>query len=108
MPIEVFDEDEGDIWENDTYELVLPRSEGDFEGSRLIGSANIITALNMLNQKLVIGNVANEDIVNTADQSFQLFSQVIDDLQERKLIRKIPTKVRQSFTVIEGSNGSSS
>ena len=60
----------------------------------------------MINQKLVISNVADEN-VNTADQSFQLFSQVIDDLQERKLIRKIPTKVRQSFKLIEGSNGSS-
>ena len=50
MPIEVFDEDEGSIWENDTYELVRPRTEGDFEGTRAIGSANIVTALNMINQ----------------------------------------------------------
>ena len=52
MPIEVFDEDEGSIWENDTYELVRPRTEGDFEGTRAIGSANIVTALNMINQKI--------------------------------------------------------
>ena len=107
MPIEVFDEEEGSIWENDTYELVRPRTEGDFEGTRMIGSANIVTALNMINQKLVIDNVANEDIKNTADQSFQLFSEVIDKLQEKKLIRKIPSKVRSTFKIIEGSNGSS-
>lgn len=107
MPIEVFDEEEGSIWENDTYELVRPRTEGDFEGTRIIGSANIVTALNMINQKLVIDNVANEDIKNTADQSFKLFSEVIDQLQEKKLIRKIPSKVRSTFKVIEGSNGSS-
>ena len=108
MPIEVFDEDEGSVWENDTYELVRPRTEGDFEGTRIIGSANIITALNMINQKLVINNVANEDIRNTADLSYQLFAEVIDELQERKLIRRIPTKVRSTFKVIEGNNGSSS
>jgi len=107
MPIEVFDEEEGDIWENDTYELVLPRTEGDFEGTRIIGSANIVTALNMLNQKLVINNVANDDIKNTADMSYELFAEVLDELQSRKLIRKIPTKVRSTFKIIEGTNGSS-
>lgn len=107
MPIEVFDEEEGSVWENDTYELVLPRTEGDFEGTRIIGSANIVTALNMLNQKLVINNVANDDINNTADMSYELFAQVIDELQSRKLIRKIPTKVRSTFKLIEGTNGTS-
>lgn len=107
MPIEVFDEEDGSVWENDTYELVLPRTEGDFEGTRIIGSANIVTALNMLNQKLVINNVANDDIHNTADMSYELFAQVIDELQSRKLIRKIPTKVRSTFKLIEGTNGTS-
>ena len=104
MPIEVFDEDEGSIWENDTYELVRPRTEGDYEGTRAIGSANIVTALNMINQKLVINNVADENVKNTADQSFELFSKVMDELQEKKLIRKIPTKVRSTFKLIEGTN----
>ena len=107
MPIEVFDEDEGTVWENDTYELVRPRREGDYEGTRMIGSANIVAALNMLNQKLVINNVANEDILNTAEISFEVFSKVIDELQAKKLIRKIPTKVRSTFKLIEGTNGSS-
>ena len=107
MPIEVFDEEDGSVWENDTYELVLPRTEGDFEGTRIIGSANIVTALNMLNQKLVINNVANDEIHNTADMSYELFAQVIDELQSRKLIRKIPTKVRSTFKLIEGTNGTS-
>lgn len=104
MPIEVFDEEEGSVWENDTYELVLPRTEGDFEGTRMIGSANIITALNILNQKLVINNVANDDIKNTADMSYELFAGVIEELQSRKLIRKIPDKLRKSFRVIDGQN----
>jgi len=108
MPIEVFDEEEGNVWENDTYELVSPRKEGDYEGTRVIGSANIVTALNMLNQKLVINNVANDDVKNTADISYELFAEVIDELQNKKLIRKMPIKVRQSFKVIEGNNGTSS
>ena len=52
MPIEVFDDDSGEIWENDTWELVRSRTEGDYAGSRAIGSANLVTALNMLHQKL--------------------------------------------------------
>ena len=61
----------------------------------------------MINQKLVINNVADENVKNTADQSFELFSKVMDELQEKKLIRKIPTKVRSTFKLIEGTNGSS-
>ena len=107
MPIEVFDEDENSIWENDLYELVQMRTEGDFEGTRMIGSANLVTALNILNQKLVINNVANNNISDTAERSYKLFQEVLDELQERKFIRKIPSKVRSTFKVIEGSNGTS-
>ena len=107
MPIEVFDEDENSIWENDLYELVQMRTEGDFEGTRMIGSANLVTALNILNQKLVINNVANNNISDTAERSYKLFQEVLDELQERKFIRKIPAKVRSTFKVIEGNNGSS-
>ena len=104
MPIEVFDEEQGSIWENDTYELVRLRTEGDFEGTRMIGSANLVTALNLLNQKLVINNVSNNDIQNTAEQSYKLFHEVLDELQDKKFIRKIPTKLRKSFKVIDGSS----
>ena len=107
MPIEVFDEEENSIWENDLYELVQMRTEGDFEGTRMIGSANLVTALNILNQKLVINNVANNNISDTAERSYKLFQEVLNELQDKKFIRKIPTKVRSTFKVIEGTNGSS-
>ena len=107
MPIEVFDEEEGSIWENDLYELVQMRTEGDFEGTRIIGSANLVTALNILNQKLVINNVAKVNIQNTAEQSYKLFQEVLEELQDKKYIRKIPNKVRSTFKVIEGTNGTS-
>ena len=73
----------------------------------MIGSANLVTALNILNQKLVINNVANNNISDTAERSYKLFQDVLDELQNRKFIRKIPTKVRSTFKVIEGNNGSS-
>ena len=107
MPIEVFDDEEKQIWENDTYELVTSRDEGDFKGSRAIGSANLVTALNIINQKIVIENFANKDIRHSAEIAQKLFGQIIEQLQKEKLIRKIPTKVRQTFKVIEGNNGSS-
>ena len=93
MPIEVFDDELGEVWENDTFELVHARKEaGDYQGTTTIGSANIVTALNMINQKLVISHVADEKVSNTADVSYHLFSKVLEDLQEKKLIRKKPEK----------------
>jgi len=107
MPIEVFDDEEKQIWENDTYELVTSRDEGDFKGSRAIGSANLVTALNIINQKIVIENLADRNIRHSADIAQKLFAEIIEQLQKEKLIRKIPAKVRQTFKLIEGNNGSS-
>ena len=58
MPVEVFDDDSGEVWANVVFELVRPRLEGDFKGSREIGSANLVTALNLIHQKLLIQNNA--------------------------------------------------
>ena len=107
MPIEVFDDEQEQIWENDTYELVTSRDEGDFKGSRAIGSANLVTALNIINQKIVIENLADRNIRHSADIAQKLFAEIIEHLQKEKLIRKIPAKVRQTFKLIEGNNGSS-
>lgn len=107
MPIEVFDDEQKQLWENDTYELVNSRDEGDFKGSRAIGSANLVTALNIINQKIVIENLADRNIRHSADIAQKLFGEIIEQLQKEKLIRKIPAKVRQTFKLIEGNNGSS-
>lgn len=101
MPIEVFDDESGEIWENDNWELVKSRTEGDFAGSRVIGSANLITALNMLHQKIIIQHAANDQWVDTSDQSLSLFIEVMDNLQERKLIRKRPEKIRETFKIVK-------
>ena len=95
MPVEVFDEDDGSVWENTMWELVRPRPEGDYAGTRAIGSANLITALNMLHQKLLIKN--NDP---SAD-AMKTFNQVMTQLQEKRLIRRKPEKVRETFKIIQ-------
>ena len=59
MPVEVFDDDSGEVWANVMFELVRPRLEGDFKGSREIGSANLVTALNLIHQKLLIQSTSH-------------------------------------------------
>ena len=94
MPVEVFDEDDNSVWENTMWELVRPRPEGDYAGTRAIGSANLVTALNMLHQKLLIKN--NDP---SAD-AMKTFNQVMTQLQEKRLIRRKPEKVRETFKLI--------
>jgi len=105
MPIDVFDDDDGSIWESSSFELYSPRPEGDFEGSREIGAANIVSAFNLLHQKLLIAELSKEDgFSDCADECFELFTNVMDELQTTKLIRKRPESIRETFKVIEGSN----
>ena len=60
----------------------------------------------MVNQKIVIENlVANNAMRHSAEIAQKLFGEIIEQLQEEKLIRKIPAKVRQTFKIIEGNNG---
>ena len=100
MPIEVFDEEKYSVWENDLWELVSPRREGDFKGSRVIGSANMITAFNIVHQKLLIKQIQHVHDVDSTTRNLVLFKQVLEHLQEQKLIRKKPHRVRQTFQVI--------
>lgn len=98
IPIEVFDEDDGTIWENETWELVMSRSQGDFAGSRAIGSANIITALNMIHQRLLISTNTSDDAAQTSQR---YFVEILDDLCIKKKIRKKPELVRKQFTILK-------
>ena len=61
MPIDVVDEDEGEVWESCNYELFTPRDKGDYKGSREIGAANIVTAFNLLHQKMLISELSKEE-----------------------------------------------
>ena len=98
MPIEVFDDENHHVWENSAWELVKPRLEGDFKGERIIGSANMVAALNILHQKILVRYTeSNED---TTKISISIFREILDSLSDQKLIRRKPEKVRQSFTVV--------
>ena len=100
MPIEVYDDESGDLWENTVWELVNERSDGDFAGTRVIGSANIITALNMVHHKLIINRLSVNDNNSSSDISHKMFEDIINSLVENKKIRKRPEKVRETFKVI--------
>ena len=73
MPIDVFDDVEGTVWESSNFELYTPRPEGDFEGSREIGAANIVSAFNLLHQKMLIAELSKEEgFSDCADECFEL------------------------------------
>lgn len=93
IPIEILDDDTDQLLENPTWELVNPRLEGDFEGSRVIGSGNIVTAYNLLQHKLIAENSNHES-------SMYAFNLVLAHLESEKLIRKKPEKQRQSFKIV--------
>ena len=85
MPIDVFDDDEGSIWE--------------------IGAANLVSAFNLLHQKMLIAELSNDDgFSDCGEEALDLFKDVMDDFEQEKLIRKRPEHVRETFRVIEGSN----
>lgn len=103
MPVEVFDEEDYSVWENDMWELVSPRIEGDFKGSRAIGSANMITAFNIVHQKLLINEIQQIQEIDSTTRNLELFRDILEHLQEQKLIRKKPHRVRQTFQVVSSN-----
>ena len=105
MPIDVFDDDDGSIWEVGSYELRNPRPEGDYEGSREIGAANLVSAFNLLHQKMLIAELSSDDgFSDCGEEALDMFKDVMDDFEKEKLIRKRPEHIRENFKVIEGSN----
>jgi len=92
LPIEVYDDVDHSVWDNELWELVVPRSEGDYVGKRTIGSANIISAYNILHLKLL---AEVEDV-----DSLALFRNCLEELCKHNLIRRRPEKVRQGFRTV--------
>lgn len=92
IPIDVFDEDTHEVWQGAVWELVLPRREGDYAGSRTVGSANLISAYNLLHLKLIASSTNN--------QTIEQFKTILTALEQRKLIRRRPDIVRQTFKVV--------
>lgn len=75
------------------WELVHPRTEGDYVGKRTIGSANIISAYNILHLKLIEDQPAEID-------SLTAFKTVLEELQTNNLIRRSPKRVRETFRTV--------
>lgn len=91
LPIEVYDDTDHSVWENELWELVAPRSKGAYSGKRTIGTANIISAYNLLHLKLLSDN-ESIDV-----DSYELFRSCLDELVANSLIRRSPASVRKGF-----------
>ncbi len=105
MPIDVLDDEECTIWEQPNYELFVPRPEGDFEGSREIGAANIVTAFNLLHQKMLIEELTKEDgFSECLEEAMEVFKNAMEGLEKVNLIRKRPEHKRKLFKVVGGTS----
>ena len=105
MPIDVLDDEECAIWEQPNYELTKPRDEGDFEGSREIGAANIVTAFNLLHQKMLIAELSKEDgFSECIEEAMDVFKNAMDELESSNLIRKRPEIKRENFKIVGGTS----
>jgi hypothetical protein len=93
IPVEVFDDENYSVWSSDIWELVTPRPSGDFVGQRTIGSANLISAYNLFYLKLM---TSGDDLSN----AFEDFKNTLNYLEQNKLIRRRPDKVRATFRAV--------
>jgi hypothetical protein len=93
IPIEIFDDDNHSVWNSELWELVSPRSSGDYAGQRTIGSANIISAYNLFYLKLI---ASGEDAQNALSD----FKDTLTYLEHNKLIRRRPDKLRATFKTV--------
>jgi len=99
LPVEVLDDESGEMWSVGEYELVEGRPSGDCAGSREIGSANLIISYNMLYKKLYSKDrtIPKSELTT---QSISLFKDAINDLIEKRIIRVVPELQRQTFKLI--------
>ena len=94
IPVEVFDEDNYSVWSNDLWELTQPRVDGDYAGQRTIGSANIVSAYNLLHIQLL------RDATEQPTESLAIFKTVLEELQSNNLVRKRPDRLRATFKTV--------
>jgi hypothetical protein len=93
IPVEVFDDENHSVWSSELWELVTPRPSGDFVGQRTIGSANLITAYNLFYLKLLS---SGDDSSCALDD----FKSTLNYLEQNKLIRRHPEKIRATFRAV--------
>jgi hypothetical protein len=93
IPVEVFDDEDYSVWSSDLWELVAPRSAGDFVGQRTIGSANIISAYNLFHLKLISSG-------ETSENALAEFKATLEYLEQHKFIRRRPDRIRATFKTV--------
>jgi len=93
IPVAILDESTNSVWHGHLWELAQPRTEGELAGSRLIGTANIVAAYNLLHSKLI------QD--DSASDSIQVFRDVLAALEADKRIRQQPERLRSTFKSIK-------
>lgn len=94
MPITILDDDSEQVLENELWELVDERLEGDYAGSRIIGSANLVTAFILVQQKRIAKNPNSES-------TRYIFDQALEYLEKERFIRRKPEKLRQTFKAVK-------
>jgi hypothetical protein len=89
-PIEVFDEDSNSVWQSTLWELSVPRDSGAYANTRKIGSANLITAYNLLALKLCTSDL----------DTLKTFRKCLELLEQQNYIRRNPENIRKTFKVV--------
>ena len=107
IPVDIVDEDTGDIYEVPEWESFSPRKYKDedteeFVLTRKIGSYNVIDALDYLYKQCetVIrksGSINKSKIINA---THEIFHEFLEDLEKDKAIRKIPEVKRKEMRIV--------
>ena len=102
-PLDIVNEYEVYVLETGLWELVELREKGPAEGSRRIGSANMLYANSTI---LEYFNLHDQGLTSDdkAEVSLQIFKSIIELLEKERFIRQVPEAIRETFTVIEGKN----
>lgn len=103
-PIKILDEESHSVLENELWELVSVRTDGAYSSTRIIGSANIALAFNIVHQTLVIDRIRKAQDTSSLSECAEVFSGILQHLQEEKLIRKKPHRVRQTFQLLTANS----
>ena len=105
-PLDIVNEWEGTSYEGSFWELVEPREKGPAKGSRRIGAANMLYANQYIAEECGLIERTTEELLDEGEEegtdiAFEVLKEVLEDLEIRKIIRKIPDVVRSEFKVIE-------
>ena|SRR6056300_842968 len=127
LPADLYDDDSGVLFQADTWELVNNRDlsiyeeedqeeleiEEDDYDLKYIGSANLIVANTVL-KKALQGSLeplaelkrvsSNNTVYHTKESVEDLFELIMQDLEEKRIIRRKPEIVRQGFKVVGGTD----